>query len=277
MSLSLALSVTPETLAFTAALAATGLSSSFIGGVVGAGGGLIAIPLTQYIFMQFGLDSPTAMLMTVGTMSLAMIFSSALATWREARGGLIEWDAMRAWIVPVLAGVVSMHALGLGQNGAVMKLAFAALVVGVAVYMMFGSDKWRLYEKVPLGPVWSALGLAFGFICSLVGTGGAIIAVPLLHACGVPLHRAITSSAVLGLMVGIPSAVFAISGPTLNLPATIGSVNFLAAGTLVAAGWLGRPLGLWVQRQMSADMLRKAFVGILLLSATRLCWMTLVA
>lgn len=270
MSLPLALSVTPETVTFTAALAATGFSTSFLGGILGAGSGLVLIPILQYLFTMFGLSSDAAMELTVGTTSFSMIFSSAMSTRREINKGLIEWAAMKQWIVPVLLGVAATHMLGLA-TGYMMKLVFAAVMVLLSVYMLAGKEHWRLADRVPLGPKWMAVGFVFGFVCSLAGVGGAILAIPLLVSCGVPLARAMSSCVVLGLMIGIPSTFYYIQMPTINAPFTLGYINFLAAAVLFVTGQYGRPLGLWVQARMSPELLRKVFAALLVVSATRIC------
>ena len=275
MSLPLALSLSSETVTFGVALAAAGFSSSFVAGVLGAGGGLIAIPLLQAVLMRLGLDSTTAMELTVGTMSLGMVMMSFLSSLRESRLGTIDWEPMKHWIIPVTLGVLSTHLLGLAQSGEVMKITFALLVVVIAGYMMFGREEWKLYDKIPLGPVWWAMGLAFGFVCSLVGIGGSIVAIPLMVACGVSIHKAITSSVVLGMMVGIPSVLFYLQAPTIKLAGTVGYVNFWIAGLLMITGLLGRPVGLWVQRRIPAHHLRHAFSAVLVVAATRLCWESL--
>ena len=147
MSLPLALSLSTESAPVVVALVAAGFSSSFIAGVLGAGGGLIAIPLLQAVIMRLGFDSTAAMELTVGTMSLGMIMMSALSSWRERRLGTIDWTPMKHWVLPVTLGVLSTHLLGLAQSGEAMKIAFALLVVGIAVYMLFGREEWRLREE----------------------------------------------------------------------------------------------------------------------------------
>lgn len=275
MSLPVALSASPETLVLTAALAAAGFSSSFIGGVLGAGGGLVGIPILHFIFCQMGLTSAEAMQMTVGTTSFSMILSSALLSWKERKSPDIAWQPMLHWIIPVILGVTVAHLLGLGQNGDAMKLAFACVVTGVALYMSFGREEWRLFDEVPIGPVWWTMGVAFGLVCSLVGIGGGIIIIPLFVACGVSLRKAITSSMLLGLMIGLPASAFYLNMPTMDLPFTIGYVNMLAVVVLVAANFFGRPLGLWVQHKIPPQTLKRAFSAVLILTATRLFWTTL--
>lgn len=262
--------MSPETLTFTAALAATGFSTSFLGGILGAGSGLVLIPIMQYLFTQMGLPSDAAMELTVGTTSFSMIFSSIMSSRREFNSGLIEWPAMKQWIIPVILGVTAAHTLGMA-NGGTMKIVFAAMMVLLSVYMLAGKEHWRLGDRVPLGPIWMSAGFVFGLVCSLAGIGGAIIAIPLMVSFGVSLRRAMASCVVLGLMVGIPSSWYYLQAPTLDAPFTLGYVNFLAAAVLVLTGQCGRPLGLWVQSKMHPEMLRKVFAGVLIVSATRLC------
>ncbi len=280
MSLPVALTSSPEMLVFTAALVATGFSTSFLAGVLGSGGGLILIPILQILFTTLGLSNAAAMELTVGSTAGSMILSSALSTWRECRpternrirheATGMEWAPIMQWALPIMAAVIGMHWLGFSQNGHVMQGVFACVVLALGAYMLWGREEWRLFERVPLGPKWWAMGFAFGCICSLTGIGGGIIAIPLFVACGMSIHNAINSIVVLGIMVGIPSTWYYLQAPTIDMPGTIGYVNLLVVAILTVSSYYGRPLGIMLQRRLSPEILRRGFAAVLFITGTRL-------
>ena len=287
MSLTVALSPTPEMAVFTAALVATSFSTSFLAGLLGSGGGLILIPLLHMLFMMLGLDNSTAMQLTVGSMAGSMILGSASSTWRECRpternrirhaATGMDWAPMWHWALPITAGVIVMHWAGFSQNGHVMQGTFALVLLALGVYMLCGREEWRFCERIPLGPKWWALGFAFGCICSLTGIGGGVLAIPILVACGMSIHNAINSIVVLGIMVGIPSAWYYLQAPTIDVPGTVGYVNIFVVIILTLTNYYGRPIGVMLQRRLSPETLRRGFALILFITGSRLFWQLLTA
>src|SRR5690606_15235916 len=92
------------------------------------------------------------------------------------------------------------------------------------------------------------LPLATGTISSLMGIGGGTISVPLLSLFGYPIHRAVGTAAIFGLVIGIPGTIgYIVSGwGDPRLPAfSLGYVNlagllFIGPMTALTAPWGAR-------------------------------------
>jgi len=105
------------------------------------------------------------------------------------------------------------------------------------------------------------LGIIVGLVLGLSGTGGGIIAVPLL---------------VLGLKLDIPQAV-PISLMAVGLAAGVGAgmglkqgiVRYKAATLMAATGILFAPAGLWIAHQLHTELLTAAFACLLLVMGYR--------
>jgi uncharacterized membrane protein YfcA len=275
--MSLAIPFDPS-LALGAGLLAAGFSSSMISTMLGTGGGLIAIPVLQFIFMQVGLNSNDAMIMTVGTAAFAMMLTGPRALVTYMKRDQLDWDLARNLFWPTVLGCLASHMLGLTGSGMAMKILFAVMVTLVAIYMLFGGDKYHLTKTKPGNAVWWPFAFGLGVLCPLVGIGGALIAVPFMVACHVPLRRAIGTSAVITCAVGFMSFLtyMQITTPGGDMPFTIGAVHILAGILFFLAGYVGIPVGIWLNNQFTTKQLRQLFSAVLLVSAARFFWLIFV-
>lgn len=106
-----------------------------------------------------------------------------------------------------------------------------------------------------------ALGLAVGIVMGLTGTGGGILAVPLLVLV---LQLSIAEAAPIGLLaVGLAAAVGAFIGLKQGI------VRYKAAALMAVAGTLTAPLGLWLSQRTDTHVLSALFAGLLLVLALR--------
>lgn len=263
-----------DVLAVGVTLWAAAFSASFIGSMVGAGAGLITIPITHMIFMQLGLDSTTAMVLTVGTCGLSMLLAGPRAISTYNKYNAIDWAIVRHASLPILAGTGITHVMGFANDGDLLKIVFACMATLVGLYMLVGQQRWRIADKVPLGPSLWAFGLGLGILCPLVGMTGTIFAIPMMVACGMTLRRSIGTACVLTVLIGVPATLMYATAPGIDFPLTLGVVSIPAALIIAAAGYFGAPLGVMVQQKVPANALRIAFSAMLFLSAGRFLWMS---
>lgn len=106
-----------------------------------------------------------------------------------------------------------------------------------------------------------ALGVAVGIVMGLTGTGGGILAVPLLVLV---LQLSIAEAAPIGLVaVGMAAAVGAFIGLRQGI------VRYKAAALMAVAGTLTAPIGLWIAQRTDTYVLSALFACLLLAMAVR--------
>jgi len=107
-----------------------GLSSGFLGGLIGVGGGIIMVPLFRLVA---GLDMQKA----VGTSLAIMAPMAIVGALTKARSG--HWDAGSfLWAVGLaMAGGWLGATYGNSLRSELLQKIFAAFLVGVGVYMFF--------------------------------------------------------------------------------------------------------------------------------------------
>jgi uncharacterized membrane protein YfcA len=117
-------------------------------------------------------------------------------------------------------------------------------------------------DKVRLLPAAAAASVGAGVASALLGIGGGIIKVPLMHVTlGVPLR---ISTATSNLMVGITASTSAI------VYLLRGGIDAYAAGPTAVGVFIGASLGSRLGHRIDVRYLRFAFVAVLLYTASQM-------
>ena len=111
----------------------------------------------------------------------------------------------------------------------------------------------------------SLVGLASGVSSGLFGVGGGLIMVPAMVFLLSPPIRDIKQAVGTSLVVNIPTALM---GSYKHL--AHGNVEWRTAVSLVPTAILGSYLGVWLTTQVSAENLKRAFGGFIILVGLRL-------
>lgn len=250
-------------------LLATGAFAGVLAGLLGVGGGIVIVPILFYLFSGYGIDTSLAMPLAVGT-SLSTIVLTSIASARKhhAKGG-VDTALVRAWILPVLIGVVIGSLAPSVIDGAKVKTTFGVMLVAVSVHML-ASSRWKLelFDHLPARPVQVALGIVVGGLSALLGIGGGTMMVPLLTLFAFPIHRAVSTASVFGLIISVPATVMYVAGgwgrPDLP-PLTTGYVNWAVFATLVPMSMWFAPLGVKLAYRLNVPQLKRAFAVFLCL------------
>jgi uncharacterized membrane protein YfcA len=277
-------------------LAAGGFAAGAFGALLGLGGGILIVPL-----LTVGFEVPFRAAVGISLVCVIVTSSAAAGVYLERRvanmrlgmflelftamgalvGGLIAFALPAQLLEGLFAALLGYTAWSMirrarehdrpadasvvtvgdavdppGQAGpaepvraAVLAGSFAATLAGP------GYQVGRL-------PVGVAGSLGAGVISALLGVGGGIVKVPLMHlVMGLPLRSATATS---NMMIGITAAASA----TVYLLA--GAIDPYVAGPTAAGVFVGALAGARVAPRIDLRLLRLAFVAILLLTATQM-------
>ena len=251
---------------FAVGLMLAGLFGGVIAGLLGVGGGIVIVPVLYHVFTGLGLDESVRMPLAVGTSLATIIPASIRSNLSHRKRGAVDDAVLRSWLVPVVGGVIlgSLVARLIGAHG--LTLIFASLALIVAVYMAFGREDWRLGPALPSGAGRAAIAGCIGFFSTLMGIGGGTFGVPIMTLFGMPIHRAVGTSAGLGFMIGIPGTIgFILSGfdAPLRPPFSLGYVSLLGFALIVPTMWISVPWGAHLAHRLSRKALMRAFAAFL--------------
>lgn len=248
--------------------------AGFLAGLLGIGGGLVLVPGLYFIFNYLGYTADNIMHLAVGT-SLATIIatglSSARAHWKR---GSVDFSLVKKIGFGMVIGVGVGTYIASETSGLGLQIVFASALVFFALLMQINTQKFTMFKEIPAQPWPSFAGIAIGTICTLMGIGGAALNVPYMTLHNVPIHKAVGSSAAMGLLIAIPGMfgfLFIGSGHGEGLPPfTVGYINLLALVIIIPVTVLMAPVGVHVAHIFSVKMLKRVFSIFLMIIAARM-------
>ena len=253
---------------------ATGAFSGFFAGLLGIGGGLIMVPILVFVLEAEGIPGAHVLHLALGTSMAAIAFSAAAGVRAHHAHGAVVWKA----VLGVTPGIVFGTLIGT-TLAASLKTKSLSILFTVFVYLAAGQILLNFKPKpgggLPGKTVMFAVGGVIGTVSSLVAVGGGIMSVPFLTWCNVSMHRAIGTSAA----IGIPIAVAGTLGYIANglragaLPDySLGYVYLPALLGLAAASMVTAPLGARTAHRLPVQTLKRVFAVFLLVLATKMLY-----
>jgi uncharacterized membrane protein YfcA len=244
-----------------------------IAGLLGVGGGIVIVPVLYHLFTLLGVDESVRMHVTVGTSLATIIPTSILSSRAHRRRGSLDMSLIKRLMPSVIAGVIAGSVASRFLSGAALTGVFASVALVVAVNMAFKRDGFALRDGLP-GPVGTAfIGGGIGGVSTLMGIGGGTLSIPILNALRVPMHTAVGTGAMLGMVISVPGAfAFLLNGLDVPLrpPFSLGYVNLLGMALIVPATMATTGWGATLAHRIDAKRLRQVFAAFLALTALRM-------
>ncbi len=253
---------------------ALGLITGVIAGLLGVGGGLIMVPALTWAYAQQGFAADYNIHLALGT-SLAVIIPTSISSLRAHHAhGAVDWRVVRRITPGILLGTLVGGGVAVLLPDRNLKLFFIAFLLYAATQMLLGFRP-KPTRTLPGLPGMTLAGSVIGLVSSWVGIGGGTLSVPFQTWCNVGLHRAIGTSAAIGLPIALAGmAGYALSGQAATgLPAWSLGFVYLPAFLAIAAGsGLTAPLGARLAHRLPVARLKKIFAGLLYLLAVRMAY-----
>ena len=269
-----------ELLELALLLVAVGALSGFLAGVFGIGGGAILVPVFYECFRLAGVPLEVRMPLCIGT-SLAIIIPTSISSFRahNARGA-VDMEILKAWWLPVLAGVLAGSITARYAPERLFKVVFVMVAWSAAARLLLARQTWKLGDNLPKGPLMKVYGFFVGLLATLMGVGGGLFANLLMTFYGRPIHQAVATSSAIAVLVSIPGALgYVYAGwpaaarfpevAALQLPFALGYVSLIGAVLVMPTSLLTAPLGVRAAHAMSKRALEMAFGAYLFIVGSR--------
>jgi uncharacterized membrane protein YfcA len=255
-----------------AALVAAGTAIGFLAGLFGVGGGAISVPVFFEIFGALGYSSDVAMPVSVGTSLAVIVPTSISSALGHHKKGTLDLAVLRSWALPILIGVILGATIASFSMPAVFQSVFILVALVIGTKLLSGGKGWKLRKMLP-----GALGMRFGgitigLVSAIMGIGGGAVSNLFLTLHGVPIHRAISTSAGVGALIAIPGTigyVLAGLGRTDLPPGSLGFVSVFAFALTIPTSLLTTRLGVALAHRTPRRSLEIAFGSFLILVAAR--------
>ncbi|MEZ5675868.1 Uncharacterized membrane protein YfcA [Thalassovita litoralis] len=251
-------------------LMAIGAFAGVLAGLLGVGGGIVLVPAFFYAFKTLGYDSPQLMQICLATSLATIIVTSVRSVLSHNKKGAVDWEILRTWAPGIALGAVVGMLTVASLRSSTLQLIFGCLALVVGLYMGLGKAHWRLGQEMPKGLKRATLSPGVGFLSVLMGIGGGSFGVPLMSLHNVPIHRAVATAAGFGVIIAVPSVIgFLMLGidPAVRPPFTIGAVNLVAFGVIIAMTLITAPLGVKLAHSLDPKPLKRVFAVFLTLVA----------
>jgi uncharacterized membrane protein YfcA len=261
------------------AMLATGCVAGVLAGLFGIGGGIVIVPVLEAVLGFLGVDAAIRMHVAVAT-SLATIVPTSVSSARaHHRRGAVNVEIVKRWAVFVLVGALLGAWIASQVHSRVLAAVFATLALLVAAKMVLLPESRNLTDSVPRAPWVVAIPTAIGCFSSMMGIGGGTFSVMTLTLFNEPIHRAVGTAALFGLVISLPgTAGFILTGlgdPRLP-PTSLGYVNLLGLAAIAPTTVLAAPFGARIAHAFPAKRLSILFGLFLVIVSTRLFYSALV-
>ncbi len=265
----------PWLLAMAAVMAATGLFSGVLAGLLGVGGGIVIVPVLFHILPLFGVPEATQMKVAVATSLATIIPTSIISARKHFSKGTMDMPLLRSLAPAMFAGALLGTVLAVLLKGAVLSAIFALVALVVALNMGFSGLDWRLRERMPRGAARAGIGAGIGGFSAVMGIGGGTLGVPVLSMFGAPIRSAVATSSAFGLIIAVPATlglVLAGLGEAGRPPFSLGWVSLIGLALIAPASIIATPWGVKLAYFLSPLLLKRVFAGFLALTSLRMGW-----
>lgn len=261
-----------DLLLFALALVTAGVVSGLLAGIFGIGGGAILVPVFYQVFGYLDVPEAVRMHLSIGT-SIAIIVPTSIRSYTaHRRRGAVDTDLLKSWIVALPLGAILAAVIAALISSVGLRLVFVGIALLVALRMLFNRDTWRIGSELPKGLGNQAAGVVIGTLSGLMGIGGGVLNNTYMTSFGQPIHRAVATSAGVGVLISIPGIigyVWAGWGAPGLPPYSTGFINWIAVALITPVALVVTPLGVRIAHTMSKRQLEIGFGVFLIVVSVR--------
>lgn len=247
-----------------------------LSGLLGIGGGLVAVPALSWILTLQGVNEELIMHIAVATSLSTIIFTSLASIRVFNRQGEVIWQLVKKLLPGVVIGTMLGIIISQFLSTHDLRIIFGLFVLIISFRLLFEKPK-------SLPPVsntepqtnprpkhrWDPHGIALttGLSSGLLGVGGSIIIIPYLLHQGFNIRQASGTSITCSLPIALVGVIFFIA-TSWNLndlpPYSTGYINWGATLGLSIPSIFSVSLGGWIGKRVPQTTLRKIFAIFLI-------------
>ncbi len=252
---------------------ATGVVAGLIAGLLGVGGGIVIVPVLDAALAVRGVDPAIRMHVAVGTSLATIIFTSMSSARAHHARGAVDMYLVKLWGPFIFVGSMMGSVVAAAVDSSVLAAVFGVVALLIAIQMLLPLENYRPWKAVPRGPGGIIAPSLIGGLSSMMGIGGGTFSVATLTMMSQPIHRAVGTASLFGLLIAVPGTLgFIVTGwgdPRLP-PANIGYINLVGVALIAPMTVLMAPLGARLAHKLSKRQLSLAFGVFLGIVAVRM-------
>lgn len=265
--------VNGEFIALAGMMIVTGAIGGVLAGLLGVGGGIVIVPVLELVLAALGVDASVRMHVTVAT-SLATIIPTSISSSRAHHAkDAVDLEQLRRWGAAIFLGAIAGVLLASQVSGNVLAMVFGIVALIVAVKMLLPLEGKHIAQQLPGGPAGQLMPLMIGAVSSLMGIGGGTLSVPTMTLFNFPIHRAVGTASLFGLLISVPATIgFVVAGWGHKglPPGSLGYVNLIGFAIIAPVSYYAAPWGARLAHALSKRQLSVMFGVFLSIVAVRM-------
>ncbi|WP_314212089.1 sulfite exporter TauE/SafE family protein [uncultured Actinomyces sp.] len=252
-----------------------GVLIGIVVGALGAGGGILSVPVLVYLLGQNPHQAATLSLIIVGATACVSLIT-------RASSGHVDWKQGSLFAFAGIVGTWGGSALNPLVSARTLMLEFCVLLAFVAIFMVHrqlraradvspspssideaapGDSPRSLASTLKKAALVVLLASVTGFLTGFFGVGGGFAIVPALHlVLRYPMKKASATSLLIMLITALFGLASRALGGTLDISAEAG----MMVACFAAASMCGGILGAKLTRRVSSTALAWAFIVLLI-------------
>jgi len=242
-----------------------GSIAGILAGLLGVGGGLVIVPMLTFAFTTEGIPHEHILHMALGTSMASIIFTAISSLRAHHRRGAVIWKIVTRITPGILVGTFCGSWIAAQLSTNFLKIFFSLFLLFVGTQMLLDM-KPKAAREIPGNAGMFGAGNIIGIFSSLVGIGGGTLSVPFMLYHNVSLHRAIGTSAAIGLPIAIAGTVgYIVNGfGVTGLPSwSLGYIHLTGLCGVAMASFCTAPLGARLAHSLPVKNLKKIFAVLL--------------
>lgn len=265
--------MTEQWLILGAAMLATGCAAGVLAGLFGIGGGIVVVPVLEFTLGFLGVDPAIRMHVAVAT-SMAVIVPTSISSARaHYQCQAVDFGIIKRWAMFILVGSLLGTWIAAQVHSRVLAMVFATLALIIALKMIAIPGSRNLRNDIPRGLLLPVIPTAIGCLSSMMGIGGGTFSVMTLTLFNQPIHRAVGTASLIGLIISLPGTLgFIVAGwNDVRVPSgSLGYVSLVGFALIAPTTVLCAPIGARIAHSFSEKKLSILFGLFLVVAAGRM-------
>jgi uncharacterized membrane protein YfcA len=253
-------------------LLAAGIVIGLLAGLLGVGGGIIAVPVLLDVFNRLGMADATATPLAIGTAQASVLIASITAVLAHWRGGTIDRALVKAWLPALMVGAATGLALGPFAPARLLTEVFAVVAALLGLKMALGNSI-ALSRRQPTGAPAQIAPFLVGGLAASLGVGGGTLSTPMLSLFSFPIRQAIGAGGLFNLIIALPATISFLAqgwGVTGKPADAVGDIAVFCVAVLSLPALFVAPVAARWSARAPLVLLRRLFALCLVAIAVRL-------
>lgn len=258
-----------------------GALGGFLSGLLGIGGGIVFIPILDFIFKRYGIHEDDLVIFILANSLFIIMFTGMLNSFKQYRIKNFYPRYIIATAIPAIASALTMAYFiknGTWYSKEKFNIVFLALLTPLIFRMLYTRKREPVAGSAEPSPLkFSIVGLFTGVVTALSGLGGGVIMVPTFtDVLKVAIKKATSVSAgVVPLIALALSAGYLFSSPIHKVPLPhVGYIAYSVVLPIIAGTFISVGFGVTVSQKTPSPVIKTIFALFSLLVMLKIVYET---